>query len=117
MNCVPEELRVHLCDKKITTGYVLAELADEYVITHKRGKDRFDMKSQNDCKLKGVRDREKRVNGRIKEENRNIPRRGDKTRTCYLVDLKCGSTRKLVISVTLNSVGKQQPTSVPCINW
>ena len=34
-----------------------------------------------------------------------------------LVALKCGSTWELVISVTLNSVGKPQPTSVPAINW
>ena len=35
----------------------------------------------------------------------------------YLVSLKCGSARELVISVTLNSVDKPQPTSVPCVNW
>ena len=39
MNCMPEELRVHLSDKKITTGYELAALGDEYVITHKRSRD------------------------------------------------------------------------------
>ena len=38
MNCMAKELRVHLSDKKITTGYELATLADEYVITHKRSK-------------------------------------------------------------------------------
>ena len=71
MNCMPEELKVHLSDKKITRDYELASLVDEYVITHKKSRDRINMKSQNDCRLKGVRDGEKRVNGQIKEENRN----------------------------------------------
>ena len=35
----------------------------------------------------------------------------------YLVVLKCGSARELVISVTSNSVGKPQPTGVPYFNW
>ena len=35
----------------------------------------------------------------------------------HLVVWKCGSAREFVISVTLNSVGKPQPTSVPCVNW
>ena len=84
MICMPEELRVYLIAKKITTGYELAALADECVITHKRSRNRIDMKSQNDCGLKGVR--EKQVNGRIKEENRNTLRREDKVIICY----RCG---------------------------
>ena len=32
------------------------------------------------------------------------------------VALKCGSTRELVISATLNSV-QQTTTCVPCVNW
>ena len=39
------------------------------------------------------------------------------SRITYLVALKCGSAMELVISVTLNSAGKPQPTSVPCVNW
>ena len=35
----------------------------------------------------------------------------------HTVALKCGSAKELVISVTLNSVGKPQPMSVPCFNW
>ena len=35
----------------------------------------------------------------------------------HLVALKCGSDGELVISVILNSVGKPQPTCVPCFNW
>ena len=77
MICMPEELRVHLREKKITTGYELAALADECVITHKRSRNRINTKSQNDCGLKRVRDGEKRINGRIKEENRNTLRRED----------------------------------------
>ena len=59
MNCMPEKLRVHLSDKKITTGYELAALVTKYVITHKRSRDRIEMKNQNDCRLKGVRNGEK----------------------------------------------------------
>ena len=51
VNCMSEELRVHLRYKKITTGYELAAVADEYVITHKRSRDRIDIKSQNECRL------------------------------------------------------------------
>ena len=35
----------------------------------------------------------------------------------HLVVLKCGLARELVTSVTLNSIGKPQPTSVPCVDW
>ena len=86
MNCMPEKLRVHLSDKKITTGYELAAVADEYIITYKRRRNRIVMKSQNDCGLKRVRDREKQVNSRIKEENRNTLRREDMAIICY----RCG---------------------------
>ena len=83
MNCMPEELRVHLSDKKITTGYKLAAVTDKYVITHKRSRDRIGMKIQNDCRLKGVKDEKKRINNRIKEENRKTLRLEDKATTCY----------------------------------
>ena len=61
MNCMPEKLRVHLSDKKITTGYELATLADEYVITHKKNRNQIDMTSQNDYRLKVVRDGGKQI--------------------------------------------------------
>ena len=66
MNCMPKKLRVHLSDKKITTGYELATVADEYIISHKKSRGRIGSKIRNDCRLKRVGDGEKRVNGRIK---------------------------------------------------
>ena len=34
LNCVPEEVRVHLSERKTDMSYEMAALADEYTLTH-----------------------------------------------------------------------------------
>ena len=34
LNCVPEEVRVHLSERKTDVSYEMAALADEYTLTH-----------------------------------------------------------------------------------
>ena len=36
MNCVPDELKVHLNERKLVTSYEMAATANENVITHKK---------------------------------------------------------------------------------
>ncbi len=41
LNCVPEEIRVHLSERKIDLSYEMAALADEYTLTHRETKERI----------------------------------------------------------------------------
>ena len=36
MNCVPDELKVYLNERKLMTNYEMAAIVDEYIITHKK---------------------------------------------------------------------------------
>ena len=38
LNCVPEEVRVHLSERKNDLSYEMAALADEYTLTHRKNK-------------------------------------------------------------------------------
>ena len=40
LNCVPEEIRVHLSERKNDLSYEIAALADEYTITHRKTKEK-----------------------------------------------------------------------------
>ena len=46
LNCVPEEVRVHLNERKTDMSYEMAALADEYTLTHRKTKERLYMGSQ-----------------------------------------------------------------------
>ncbi len=46
MNCVPNELKVNLNERKLVTSYEMAATADEYVITHKKERRRGDLMRQ-----------------------------------------------------------------------
>ena len=83
-----EELRVHFSDKTISTGYLVAALADEYVITHKKVETELTRKVKMIVDGKGL---ETQKTSRIKEENRNPQRREDKAITCY----QCGKVRHI----------------------
>ena len=43
MNCVSDELKLHLNEKKLVSSYEIAVTADEYVITHKKERIRVDL--------------------------------------------------------------------------
>ena len=38
LHCVPDDLRIYQNERKIESGYCMAEIADEYAITHKKRK-------------------------------------------------------------------------------
>ena len=40
LNCVPEEVRVHLSEKKTDVTYEMAARADEYILTHRKTKEK-----------------------------------------------------------------------------
>ena len=40
LNRVPEEVRVHLSERKTDLSYEMATLADEYTLTHRKTKER-----------------------------------------------------------------------------
>ena len=40
LNCVPEEVRVHLSERKTDVNYEMAALADEYILTHRKTKEK-----------------------------------------------------------------------------
>ena len=46
LNCVPEEVRVHLSERKTDVNYEMAALADEYTLTHRKTKEKLFMGSQ-----------------------------------------------------------------------
>ena len=46
LNCVPEEVRVHLSERKTDVSYKMATLADEYTLTHRKTKEILFMGSQ-----------------------------------------------------------------------
>lgn len=37
-NCIPDDMRIHLTDKKAETAIDIATAADEYILTHKRSR-------------------------------------------------------------------------------
>ena len=39
LNCEPEEVRVHLSERKTDVSYEMAALADEYTLTHRKTKE------------------------------------------------------------------------------
>ena len=41
LNCVPEEVRVHLSERKNDLSHEMAALADEYTLTHQKTKERL----------------------------------------------------------------------------
>ena len=46
LNCVPEEIRVHLSERKTDLSYKMTALVDEYTLTHRKTEERVYMGSQ-----------------------------------------------------------------------
>ena len=66
LNCVPEEVRVHLSERKTDVSYEMAALADEYTLTHRKTKKKTYTGSQGSrMKLKAEFNPEEKP----KEEN------------------------------------------------
>ena len=45
-NCVPDELKVYLNERRLVTSYEMVATADEYVITHKKERRKGDLMGQ-----------------------------------------------------------------------
>ena len=91
LNCVPEEVRIHLNERKTDVNYEMAALADEYVLTHRKTKEKTC--TGNRVKFKAVLSPE----GRPKEENRGTFQSSSRTVVCY----KCGKAGHIAIKCQL----------------
>ena len=90
LNCVPEEVRVHLSERKTDVSYEMAALADEYTLTHRKTKEKLYMGSQGSrVKFKA----ELSPEGRPKEENRRTFQSSSRTVVCY----KCGKAGHIAV--------------------
>ena len=87
LNCVPEEVRVHLSERKTDVTYEMAALADEYILTHRKTKEKTF--TGNRVKFKAEL--------RPKEENRRTFQSSSRTVVCY----KCGKAGHIAIRCQL----------------
>ena len=94
LNCVPEEVRVHLNERKTDVSYEMAALADEYTLTHRKTKERIYTGSQGSrMKFKAELSTEEKP----KEENRRTFQSSSGTVVCY----KCGKAGHIAIKCQL----------------
>ena len=109
LNSVPEEIRIHLSERKTDLSYEMAALADEYTLTHRKTKERIYTGSQGSrMKIKAELSPEEKP----KEENRRTFQRDSRTAICY----KCGKAGYIAIRWQLGKgpetnwtqVGKRQ---------
>ena len=100
LNCVPEEVRVHLSERKTDVTYEMAALADEYVLTHRKTKEKTF--TGNRVKFKA----ELSPEGRPKEENRRTFQSSSRTVVCY----KCGKAGHIAIRCQLGKGPERNQT-------
>ena len=100
LNCVPEEVRVHLSERKTDVTYEMAALADEYILTHRKTKERTF--TGNRVKFKA----ESSPEGRPKEENRRTFQSSSRTVVCY----KCGKAGHIAIRCQLGKGPERNQT-------
>ena len=91
---MPEEVRVHLSERKTDVSDEMAALADEYTLTHQKTKERLYTGSQGSrMKFKT----EFSPEGKHKEENRRTFQSSCRTMVCY----KCGKAGHIAIRCQL----------------
>ena len=100
LNCVPEEVRVHLSERKTDVTYEMAALADEYILTHRKTKEKTF--TGNRVKFKA----ELSPEGRPKEENRRTFQSSSRTVVCY----KCGKAGHIAIGCQLGKGPERNQT-------
>ena len=96
LNCVPEEVRVHLSERKTDVTYEMAALADEYILTHRKTKE----KPYTGSKVKF------KAELRPKEENRRTFQSSSRTVVCY----KCGKAGHIAIRCQLGKGPERNQT-------
>ena len=100
LNCVPEEVRVHLSERKTDVTYEMAALADEYILTHRKTKE----KPYTGSKVKFKA--ELSPEGRPKEENRRTFQSSSRKVVCY----KCGKAGHIAIRCQLGKGPERNQT-------
>ena len=100
LNYVPEEVRVHLSERKTDVTYEMAALADEYILTHRKTKEKTF--TGNRVKFKA----ELSPEGRPKEENRRTFQSSSRTVVCY----KCGKAGHIAIRCQLGKGPERNQT-------
>ena len=100
LNCVPEEVRVHLSERKMDVTYEMAALADEYILTHRKTKE----KPYTGSKVKFKA--ELSPEGRPKEGNRRTFQSSSRTVVCY----KCGKAGHIAIRCQLGKGPERNQT-------
>ena len=100
LNCVPEEVRVHLSERKTDVNYEMAALADEYILTHRKTKEKTYTGSRVKYKA------ELSPEGRPKEENRRTFQSSNRTVVCY----KCGKAGHIAIRCQLGKGPERNKT-------
>ena len=100
LNCVPEEVRVHLSERKTDVTYEMAALADEYILTHRKTKEKPFTGSK--VKFKA----ELSPEGRPKEGNRRTFQSSSRTVVCY----KCGKAGHIAIRCQLGKGPERNQT-------
>ena len=96
LNCVPEEVRVHLSERKTDVTYEMATLADEYILTHRKTKEKTF--TGNRVKFKAEL--------RPEEENRRTFQSSSRTVVCY----KCGKAGHIAIRCQLGKGPERNQT-------
>ena len=96
LNCVPEEVRVHLGERKTDVTYEMAALADEYILTHRKTKE----KPYTGSKVKF------KAELRPKEENRRTFQSSSRKVVCY----KCGKAGHIAIRCQLGKGPERNQT-------
>lgn len=51
-NCIAEDVKVHIDERKTETAYELAVLADEYVVAHRKNRGKPNLTTETCNKLK-----------------------------------------------------------------
>ena len=100
LNCVPEEVRVHLSERKTDVTYEMAALADEYILAHRKTKEKPYTGSR--VKFKA----ELSPEGRPKEGNRRTFQSSSRTVVCY----KCGKAGHIAIRCQLGKDPERNQT-------
>ena len=100
LNCVPEEVRVHLSERKTDVTYEMAALADEYILTHRKTKEKTYTGSRVKYKA------ELSPEGGPKEENRRTFQSSSRTVVCY----KCGKAGDIAIRCQLGKGPERNQT-------
>ena len=99
LNCVPEEVRVHLSERKTDVTYEMAALADEYILTHRKTKEKTYTGSR-------VKYKAELSPGGPKEENRRTFKSSSRTVICY----KFGKAGHIAIRCQLGKGPKRNQT-------